>query len=94
MGGQRAEEDHTISTGKRRAFVHSLLTVESGVAGRTLAHVAAAIVFLPAFAAMEARGVSTCQQVVLAVGTLKTLETCAPVAGLQILKKCNKKKKM
>lgn len=74
----------TISAGKRRALVHSLLTVESGVAAGTLAHVAAAIVLLPAFATVEAWGIGARQQAVLTVGTLKTLGTCAHVAALKI----------
>lgn len=86
-GGQRGEEDRTISAGKRRALVHSLLTVESGVAARTVAHVAAAVILLPALATVEAGGICTCQQAVLTVGTLKTFEARALVAALQILGK-------
>lgn len=86
-GGQKGEEDCTISAGKRRALVHSLLAVESGVAAGTLAHVAAAIVLLPAFATVETGGVGAGQQAVLAVGALETLETLACVAALQILGK-------
>lgn len=82
---QRGEEDCTISTGKRRALVHSLLAVESGVAAGTLAHVAAAIVLLPALATVETGGVGACQQAVLTVGTLETLGTSARVATFQIL---------
>ncbi len=80
--GQRGEEDCTISAGKRRALVHSLLAVESGVAAGTLAHIAAAIVLLPAFAAVETGGVCTRQQAVLTVGALETLGTRAHVATL------------
>lgn len=78
------QTETTISAGKRRALVHSLFAVESGVAAGTLAHIAAAIVLLPAFTAVEARGVCTRQQAVLAVGALKTLGTRACVARLQI----------
>lgn len=85
VGGQRGEEDRTISTGKRRALVHSLLAVESGVAAGTLAHVAAAIVLLPALAAVEAGRVGARQQAVLAVGALETLGARAHVAAFQIL---------
>lgn len=85
IGGQRGEEDRTISTGKRRALVHSLLTVESSVASGTLAHVAAAIVLLPAFSTVEAGWVGTGQQAVLTVGSLETLLACTHVAVLQIL---------
>lgn len=74
----------TISAGKRRALVHSLLTVESSEAAGTLAHVAAAIVLLPALAAVKAGVVGACQQAVLAVGALKIRGTCALVATLQI----------
>lgn len=83
--GQGGEEDCTISAGKRRALVHSLLAVESGVAAGTLAHVAAAIVFLPALAAVETGGVGARQQAVLTVGALEPLGARALVAGLQIL---------
>lgn len=79
-GGQRGEEDCTISAGKRRALVHSLLAVESGVAAGTLAHIAAAIVLLPAFATVETGGVGAGQQAVLTVGALETLGTRAHVA--------------
>lgn len=82
---KKGEEGRTISTGKRRAFIHPLLTVESSVAGGTLTHVAAAAVFVPAFTAMETRRVGACQQVVFAVGTLEALGTCAHVAALQVL---------
>lgn len=82
---QKGEEDCTISAGKRRALVHSLLAVESGVAAGTLAHVAAAIVLLPALAAVEAGGVGASQQAVLAVGALETLDARAHVAIFQIL---------
>lgn len=81
-GGQRGEEDCTISAGKRRALVHSLLAVESGVAAGTLALIAAAIVLLPAFATVETGGVGTGQQAVLTVGALETLGTRAHVATL------------
>lgn len=81
-GGQRGEEDCTISAGKRRALVHSLLAVESGVAAGTLAHVAAAIVPLPALAAVEAGGIGTRQQALLTVGALEAPETFALVAVL------------
>lgn len=74
----------TISTGKRRALVHSLLTVEAGVAAGTLAHIAASIVLFLAFATVEARGVTACQRTVLTVGALKTLWTLALIAALQI----------
>lgn len=84
-GGQRGEEDRTISAGKRRALVHSLFTVESCVAVGTLAHVAAAIVLFPALAAMETGRVCTGQQSVLTVGALETLGACAHVAGVKIL---------
>lgn len=84
-GGQRGEEDCTISTGKRRALVHSLFTVESGVAAGTLTHVAAAIVLLPAFATVETGRVGACQQAVFTVGALKTWGTCTHVATFQIL---------
>lgn len=93
-GGQRGEEDFTISAGKRRALVHSLLAVESGVAARTLAHVAAAIVLLPAFATVETGGVSARQQAVLTVGALEALGTCAHVATFQILGKRKGKEKL
>ena len=86
-GRQKGEEDGTISAGKRRALVHSLLAVESGVAAGTLAHVAAAIVLLPAFATVETGGVGAGQQAVLAVGALETFQTLARVAALQILGK-------
>ena len=89
-GGRRGEEGRTISAGKRRALVHSFLTVESGVAPGTLAHVAAAIVLLPALATVEAGGIGACQQAVLAVGALETLGTRAHVATLQILGKMDK----
>lgn len=92
-GGQRGEEDCTISAGKRRALVHSLLAVESGVAAGTLAHVAAAIVLLPALATVETGGVGARQQAVLAVGALETLGTGAHVATFQILGTGGKKKK-
>lgn len=91
-GGQRGEEDCTISAGKRRALVHSLLAVESGVAAGTLAHVAAAIVLLPALAAVETGGVGARQQAVLTVGALELFGARALVAGLQILKGLQKKK--
>lgn len=84
-GGQRGEEDRTISTGKRRALVHSLFTVESCVAVGTLAHVAAAIVLFPALAAMETGRVCTGQQPVFTVGALETLGARAHVAGFEIL---------
>lgn len=74
----------TISAGKRRALVHSLLAVESSIAAGTLAHIAAAIVFLPAFSPVEARGVIACQQAVLTVRALETLGARAHVAALQI----------
>lgn len=90
-GGQRGEEDCTISAGKRRALVHSLLTVESGEAAGTLAHVAAAIVLLPAFATVEAGRVGTGQQAVLTVGALVARPTSALVAALQILMELKKK---
>lgn len=93
-GGQRQEEDCTISAGKRRALVHSLLAVESGVAVGTLAHVAAAIVLLPALATVEAGGVRARQQAVLTVGALETWGTRAHVAILQILRKWKEKAKM
>lgn len=73
-----------ISAGKRRALVHSLLTVESSEAAGTLAHVAAAIVLLPALAAVKAGVVGACQQAVLAVGALEIWGTFALVAALQI----------
>lgn len=92
-GGQRGEEDCTISAGKRRALVHSLLAVESGVAAGTLAHVAAAIVLLPALAAVETGGVGARQQAVLTVGALEPLGAGALVAGLQILEGLQKKTK-
>lgn len=84
-GGQRGEEERTISTGKRRALVHSLFTVESCVAVGTLAHVAAAIVLFPALAAMETGRVCTGQQPVFTVGALETLRARAHVAGFKIL---------
>lgn len=84
-GGQRGEEDRTISAGKRRALVHSLFAVESRVAVGTFAHVAAAIVLFPALASMETGRVCTGQQAVFAVGALKTLGTRAQVASFKIL---------
>lgn len=90
-GGQRGEEDCTISTGKRRALVHSLFAVESGVAAGTLAHVAAAIVLLPAFATVETGGVGARQQAVFTVGALETLGTCTHVATFQILGELKKR---
>lgn len=84
--GDKEKKEHcTISAGKRRALVHFLLTVEAGVAAGTLTKVAAAIVLLPASAAVEARGVGACQQAVLTVGAFETLGTRAHVAVLQIL---------
>lgn len=83
----RSTMDHaqpTISAGQRRALVHSLLTVESSVAARTLAHVAAAVVLPPALAAVEAGRVGARQQAVLTVGALVTLATGAHVATLQV----------
>lgn len=84
-GCERGEEDRTISAGKRRALVHPLLTVESSVAWGTLAHVAATIVFLPAFPTVETWRVGACQQVVFAVGAFETLGTCAHIAAIQVL---------
>lgn len=86
-GGQRGEEGRTISTLKRRALVHSLLTVEPCEAAGTLAHVAAAIVLFPALASMETGRVCTGQQAVLTVGALETLGTRARVAAFEILEK-------
>lgn len=86
-GGQRGEEGRTISTGKRRALVHSLFTVEPRVAVETLAHVAAAIVLFPARASVETGRVRTGQQAVFTVGALETLGTCTHVAGFKILEK-------
>lgn len=93
-GGQRGEEDCTISTGKRRALVHSLFAVESGVAAGTLAHVAAAIVLLPAFATVETGGVGARQQAVFTVGALETLGTCTRVAAFQILRTLKRRGKV
>lgn len=84
-GGQRGEEDCTISAGKRRALVHSLFAVEPGVAMGTLAHVAAAIVLLPALATVKTGGVCTRQQAVFTVGAFETLGTRTHVAAFKIL---------
>lgn len=84
-GRKKGEEGRTISAGKRRAFIHPLLTVEASVARGTLTHVAAPTVFLPAFTAVETWRVSACQQVVFAVGALEALRTCAHVAAFQVL---------
>lgn len=86
-GGQRGEEGRTISTGKRRALVHSLFTVEPCVAAGTRAHVAAAIVLFPALASMETGRVCTGQQAVFTVGALETLGTRARVAAFKILER-------
>lgn len=86
-GSKEGEEGCTISAGKRRALVHSLLAVESCVATGTLALVAATIVLLPAFATVEAGGVGARQQAVFTVGALEALGARAPVAAFQILGK-------
>lgn len=79
-------KSRTISAGKRCALVHPLLAVESGVAAGTLAHVAAAVVLLPALAAVEARLVGARRLAVLAVGALEARRARAHVATLQILR--------
>lgn len=94
MGGvKRGEEGRTVSAGKRRALVHSLLAVEPRVAAGTLAHVAAPVVLLPAFAAVETRRVGARQQAVLAVGALEAVGTRALVATVQILRGFGKDRK-
>lgn len=77
---------HTMSTIgalQRRAFVHFLLAVESSVTGRTLAHIAVAIIKFSALAPLEAWSVRTRQHLVFAVRSLKSWRAHAPVAVLR-----------
>lgn len=73
----------TVGALQRGAFIHFLLAVESGVTGRTLAHVATAIINFFALATLEARSVRTRQNLVIAVRPFKTWRAHAPEAILR-----------
>lgn len=90
-GGVKEGRKTTISAGKRRALVHSLFAVEPGVAMGTLAHVAAAIVLLPALATVKTGGVGTRQQAVFTVGAFETLGARTHVAAFKILGEMRKR---
>lgn len=94
QGGLGWRKSRTISARKRGALVHPLLAVASGVAKGTLAHVAAAVVLLPALAAVEARLVGARQLAVLAVGALEARRARAHVAALQILPEGDRERQM